>query len=67
MIKRICDRCGKDITNDAVFELSGRTLNAAGELVYANGSSCGYDLCPDCKLEFDNFMTEKKGFEKHDD
>lgn len=52
MLKRFCDRCGKEIFQDTEY--------AAKDLLTIDGlgNKKKYDLCDECSVMFLNFMNE---------
>ena len=52
MIKRVCDRCGEDVSNYYTMKVVRGTPFMAAEI-------CTYDLCDECWDDFMKFMEQK--------
>lgn len=62
MYKCICDRCGKEITEDTIV-INDR-YPTYDILVERNGySSKNIDLCFDCARDFEKFLEDKESEE----
>ena len=53
MLKKICDKCGKELNGQAYFDVDAQCFGKFGQQAK---SYYHYDLCEDCMVKVNNFI-----------
>ena len=61
MLKKICDRCGKELNQQPCYDIDAQNFGVLGKQAK---SYYQYDLCENCMVEVDNFIKGKTDNEK---
>lgn len=56
MVKRICDRCGKDLIDNVYIEIDTTPMRDKDNIYLPNT----FDLCEKCYDEFKAFLCEQE-------
>lgn len=61
MIKRVCDRCGKELNQQARYDINAQNFGTFAQ----QAKSCyQYDLCENCMIAVDSFIQRGTDNEK---
>ena len=65
MLKKICDRCGKELNQQPYYDIDAQNFGTFGQQAK---SYYQYDLCENCMIIVDNFIKRgidnEKGIKK---
>ena len=61
MIKKICDKCGKELNNMPWYDIDSQCFGKFGQQAK---SYYYYDLCEDCMIAVNNFIKGKQYIDK---